>query len=141
MARIARLSRLKEPGAPAEPSSQAIVDEVRSLLSRLPASEQQRAMRELTAALCPISAPQAGEVLGTIVQLLPRRQNWNVTELKEQVAAAGVQATAKEVYNALGYLTRKGHIRRVGYGRYVVGGAGIVTSDDLGGEPARDEND
>ena len=111
------------------------------LFSALPTLEQQRILRELTDVLCPIPAPRAGEVLGAIVRMLPRRHDWNVADVKRQVSEEGVQATTKAIYNALGYLTRKGHIRRVGYGRYVMGGGGIVTSDDLGGEPARDEDD
>jgi len=29
-----------------------------------------------------------------------------------------VEATDKEIYNALGYLTRWGRVRRLGYGKY-----------------------
>lgn len=142
MSKVAQIPQSKESiDTSVDRPSQKIVGAVRMLFSALPTLEQQRVLRELTDVLGPIPAPRAGEVLGTIVRLLPRRHKWNVTELKEQVAEEGVQATAKEVYNALGYLTRKGHVQRVGYGRYVVGGAGIVTSDDLGGEPARDEDD
>ena len=73
--------------------------------------------------------------------MLPSKSEWTVGEIKQDVAAAGIKATAKEIYNALGYLRRRGHVERRGYGRYTVAGVGIVTSDDLGGEPARDECD
>ena len=58
---------------------------------------------------------------GCFVRLLPRQQNWTIDDLKEEIASQGIAAAAKEVYNSLGYLVRKGHIRRVGYGRYLVG--------------------
>lgn len=83
--------------------------------------------------LRPIAAPRAGDVLEAIVKLLPRKPTWTVGDIKQEVSAKGVSASPKEVYNAVGYLTRMGHMRRVGYGRYVVDGMEVVTSDDLGG--------
>ncbi len=72
---------------------------------------------------------------------MPREKAWTVCKVRQDVGAAGIEATAKEVYNAVGYLTRKGHVTRLGYGRYIVEGVGMITSDDFGGEPARDECD
>lgn len=142
MTKIAQIPPSKESiDTSVDHPSQKIADAVRILCSALPTLEQQRILRELTDVLRPIATPRAGKVLGAIVQLLPREREWNVAEVKKQVAEEGVQATTKAIYNALGYLTRKGHIRRVGYGRYVVSGIEIITSDDLGGEPARDEDD
>ncbi len=80
-------------------------------------------------------------MLGTIVRLLPDREEWTVADFKHEVASEGVEATTKEIYNALGYLTRKGHIRRVGYGRYLIDGGILITAEDLGGEPGRYEDD
>jgi len=79
-------------------------------------------------------------VLGTIIKFLPSRSKWTVEEIKQQVAGAGVHAAPKEVYNALGYLTRKKYVKRVGYGRYLVDGGLLVTADDLGVEPMRNED-
>ena len=120
---------------------QRIADGIKMLLSALPEAEQAVLLRQLTEAIQPIPAPRAGEVLGTIVQFLRPRPNqpWTVEEIKEGIAARGIEATAKEVYNALGYLTRKQRIKRVGYGQYLVDGALLTTADDLGVEPARDE--
>lgn len=120
--------------------SQKIADAVRMLFNALSKSEQERLLRDFTSALRPIQTPRAGKVLGTIVRLLPRQQEWTVRDVKQQVESEGVDATSKEIYNALGYLTRKGHVQRIGYGQYLVDGVGIVTSDDLGGEPARHED-
>lgn len=64
--------------------------------------------------------PYTEGLLGTIGRLLPQRDVWNVSDLQRGVAAAGVNASAKQIYNALGYLTRKSKVRRRGYGRYSV---------------------
>jgi hypothetical protein len=124
----------------ADGQSRKIVEAIRTLLSALPEAEQEKVLAELTDALHPISTPKGGAVLGAIVKFLPRRPAWHMKEIKEEVARSQVEATTKEVYNALAYLTRKGHVTRVGYGRYLVGGAAVVTSEDWG-EPRRDEDD
>ena len=107
------------------------------LLETLPPAEQERVLRTVR----PATTPRAGEVLDTVIRLLPNEKAWTVSKVRQDVAAAGIEATAKEVYNAVGYLARKGHVTRLGYGRYIVEGVGMITSDDLGGEPARDECD
>jgi hypothetical protein len=89
----------------------------------------------------PIPAPRAGEVLGTIVRLFRRGGDWTVHDLKRAISERGVEASSKEIYNALGYLARKKKIQRIGYGRYVVDGVEVVTADDLGGPPSRHEID
>jgi predicted transcriptional regulator of viral defense system len=61
-------------------------------------------------------------------------------ELKARIKEQGIEAKPKEVYNAVGYLAKRGHIRRVGYGRYIVDGIEVVTADDLGGAPSRHED-
>ena len=99
-------------------------------------ADQRRIHGEWSKELQPIATPRAGEVLGTIVQLLPEKREWTVEDVKKEVDASGVSASAKDVYNAIGYLARKGHVRRIGYGRYLVNGFGVETSDDLtGGSP------
>ncbi len=80
-------------------------------------------------------------MLGTIVRLLPERRDWTVEELKQEIDQQQVEASKKEVYNALGYLTRTGRIQRVGYGRYVVDGAELTTIDDLGLPSTRHEDE
>lgn len=113
---------------------------IRELLDPLSAEERDAVLQRLTELLRPIPAPRAGQVLGTIVHLLSVRPEWTVDALKGEVQRRGVEAGPREVYNALGYLTRRGHIRRVGYGRYIVDGALLVTADDLGGETTRNED-
>jgi hypothetical protein len=120
--------------------SDQFAEAIRVLLSPLSAQERDHVLRKVTEKLRPIPAPRAGEVLEAIVLALPQRRDWTVEELRETVQQHGVEASRKEVYNAIGYLTRKKHMRRIGYGRYVVDGTEIVTSDDLGGESSRHED-
>jgi hypothetical protein len=127
------------PGSLTDPRLRQIRDEIMKLLSSLLSHEQERILHEIECAIHPIATPRAGEVLGTIARLLPRRSEWSVEDIKESVQSEGIKATSKEVFNAIGYLTRKGHIQRIGYGRYLIGGIAVETSDDLGVEPTRNE--
>lgn len=112
-----------------------------STFEALSDDDRQAVLDELIEIVRPIPAPRAGEVLDAIVKLLPRRKDWSVQDLKDGVSERGVSADPKEVYNAIGYLKRKGHMRRIGYGRYVVDdGTVIVASDDLGGASAPHED-
>ncbi|TIQ46744.1 hypothetical protein [Mesorhizobium sp.] len=134
-------SKASSPSSGADDSrSDQFADAIRVLLSALSPQEQDQVLRKVIEKLRPIPAPRAGEVLEAIVLALPQRRDWSVEELRKTVQQQGVSATPKEVSNAIGYLTRKRHMRRVGYGRYVVDGTEIVTSDDLGGENARHED-
>jgi hypothetical protein len=119
--------------------TRALID---TLLGSLPPKDKERFYSEIAEKVRPVPAPRAGEVLGAIAKILPLRRGepWSIAELKQRVDDDGVTASAKDVYNAIGYLTRKGRVRRIGYGRYIVDGAVIATSDDLGGETARHED-
>ncbi len=127
------------PDADADQRAEKLVEIIKTAFSALSEREQESVARELAAIIRPIAAPLAGEVLGTIIRLLPTRRTWTVEALKEQIAAKQIGASPKEIYNALGYLTRKRRITRVGYGRYVVGGIPFETADDFGGEPSSTE--
>jgi len=126
--------------APGESRSEQISSLVKRLINELPPDEQERLLNEITEKLRPIPAPRAGDVLSAIVRLLPRRRDWTMEELKQGVSQRGIEASPKEVHNAVGYLVRKGRMRRVGYGRYVLDGVELVTSEDLGGESSRHED-
>jgi hypothetical protein len=129
------------PAAGAEAQrSDVFISTIKTLVGELSSGEQERLLRELTQMLRPIPAPRAGQLLGTLVRLLPKRRDWTVSDLRQTIEAEGVQASSKELYNAIGYLNRKGHVRRVGYGRYVVDGVEVVTADDFGCETARHED-
>ncbi len=126
-----------QPPKAEEPQSR---EAILKLFSELSPVEQAQVFAELSKSVNSIPAPRAGDVLGTLIRVLPRTGQCTVGEIKQNIKAAGVPASPKEIHNALGYLTRKGQIRRVGYGRYLFNGVGIVTSEDLGGEPARYED-
>jgi hypothetical protein len=106
----------------ADPRFGNAIGAIKQILQMLPPEDQEAALREITRAIRPIPAPRAGEVLGAIVRLLPRRREWSVEDIKREIAAKGIGATHKQIYNSLGYLARKGRIRRIGYGVYLVGG-------------------
>ena len=135
MAKIVHISSPADRAS--DQRTEKIIDAIRTLLDALSPAEQEGVLRAVRSS----ATPRAGEVLGAVVRLLPSKSEWTVGEIRQDVAAAGFKATAKEIYNAIGYLRRRGHVKRHGYGRYTVAGVGIVTSDDLGGEPTRDEND
>ena len=66
-----------------------------------------------------IADERAGPVLAAVRNLFDLSSSWSMTDIKDGVADAGVAAEPKEVYNAVGYLTRHGVIRRTNYGTYV----------------------
>jgi hypothetical protein len=130
------------PNAESEPNPRVskAIGAIRQILEMLDLAERQQALKEIEEAIRPIPAPRAGKVLAEIVQLLPSRRFWTAEDIKQQIAARGISATPKAIYNSLGYLVRTKRIKRVGYGRYLIEGGGLLeTADDLGIEPARDE--
>lgn len=142
MSNLARFPTLTDTGSQGhDPRSEVILNSIKSLISALSYDERQRLLADLIEMLKPISAPKAGDVLGAVVKLLPRQKTWTVAGIREEVERQGVEATQKEVYNAVGYLSKRGHIRRISYGRYVVDGVAIETGDDLGGVPSLTEQE
>jgi hypothetical protein len=132
------------PRKPAPPLSDDLAERARrhadaimTLLSPLPPAEQEAVKRLLDEKLGTKATPHAGVVLGTVVRLFSAKDEWRVPELKGAITGAGVDAQPKDIYNALGYLTRRGYIRRLGYGRYLVEGALLTSAEDFGAEPSR----
>jgi hypothetical protein len=93
---------------------------IKLLFGKLPISDQESLLREMEQAVYPIPVPRAGQVLGAIVRFLPNQREWTVGEVKGEVMKRGIKATPKDVYNAFGYLVRKGYINRVGPSRYLI---------------------
>lgn len=143
MANVAPLPKQKDraDNRAADARTEQTLALVRTLLGSLPPEDRERFYREIAEKTRSTAAPRAGEVLGTIIRLLPRKEAWSMAELKQQVDGQGVEATDKEIYNAVGYLARKGRVRRVGYGRYLVDGTLLETADELGGQPSITEGD
>jgi len=65
-----------------------------------------------------IGVVRAGAALSMIIKWMPRDTVWTVAEAKRVLAARGVKASAKEIHNAIGYMNRKGIIKRISYGHY-----------------------
>lgn len=121
--------------------SQNITEKIKALLERVPQEGREAILESITEFVKPIQVERAGDVLGVVVRFVQRKQEVTVDAVKEAVREAGLKASPKEVYNAIGYLTRKGHMRRTGYGRYMIDGVEFVTSDDLGGASSRHEDE
>jgi hypothetical protein len=139
------VARFPEPnsssdGDPPDARTAQTLALINTLIDSLPEQIRDRLKREFADELRSADAPRAGEVLGTIIRLLPKKKDWSVAELKQQVDDRGVEATDKEIYNAIGYLARKGQMRRIGYGRYYYNGVVVEGPDDFGGESARHED-
>ncbi len=125
-------SAIQNPKSDHQSSSvERVVDAVRLLLERLSPNEREQVRRALQEELRPIATPRGGEVLSAIVYLLPRRESWTPQDFKSDVSELGVEATDKEIQNALAYLTRRGHLRRIGYGQYRVDGSVVASAEDL----------
>ncbi len=141
MSNVARISSPKTaPNALGEPGTEKVAEAIKTLLDPLSPTDRESVLAKLTEMLRPIPTPRAGDVLSAIVRILPQRHTWTVDDVKSGVGSSGVAATPKEIYNALGYLTRKKHIRRVGYGQYIVDGFAVVTVEELGGAPTLHED-
>ena len=121
---------INTPADPANTSlddahAESIVSAVQVLLAGLSPEQQER----VRAKIFPTnSSPRAGDVLGTILKLVPRGEPFTIDDVKKSIEAKGIQATAKAIYNSLGYLTRKQKITRIGHGRYMIEGAGELTT-------------
>jgi hypothetical protein len=114
---------------------------LKTLLQEMPDTQKQRVARELLKLIGHPEAPKAGDALATVLSIMKRQPEFTVADVKKEVAAQGADSDPKEIYNALGYMKRRGKIRRVAYGRYVVDGVEIDTLDDLGGETTRYEDE
>jgi hypothetical protein len=123
----------------ADAAARELAAAIETMLSRSSLAERETVVRLLAERLRPNTSAKAGDVLGTILRILPKRAEWTIGEFKKGVADRGVAATPKQVFNAVGHLTRTRRITRIGYGRYIVGGVPIETADDLGGELSRVE--
>ena len=122
--------------------AESVIAAFKTLLDGLSPDLQERVRASLFESFPQNSTARPGQVLGTILKFVPRDRAFTIEEVKRKIEAEGIQATAKAIYNALGYLTRKRRIQRVGHGRYIVEGVLLETADDLGvGPPTRHEID
>lgn len=59
-----------------------------------------------------------GDVSSRVAEVIRPGRDYDVLEILQAVQGAAPEATHKQVYNALAYLTRHGGVRRVRYGVY-----------------------
>jgi hypothetical protein len=126
-----------------DPRHKTVREAIERELQGLSPEERLAVLREVEARVLPMAAPRAKGVLGTLVRLLPHRREWTIEEVRQEVAANGIEATPKEVFNALGHLARSKRIKRAGYGRFIVEGALFVTTNDefFGLQPGPNDDD
>jgi hypothetical protein len=117
--------------------AESVVSAVKVLLAGLSPDQQERVRAQIFPNISP--PPRAGEMLGTILKLVRPGESFTIDDVKKSIEAEGIQATAKAIYNSLGYLTRKQKITRIGHGRYMIEGAGeLTTLEELdAGPPTR----
>lgn len=60
--------------------------------------------------------PNAGDALQAVVMLLKTRDEFTTNEIQRNTPAF----SRKRIHNAIGYLARRGHIKRLSYGRYKI---------------------
>jgi hypothetical protein len=110
-------------------ASQARPEAVADILMRIIAGfnlsdyERELVLQTMNERNVTISTPRAGKTLSAIVDFIRREEPGDTFTLEDVRAALTRNAaplTPKEIYNALGYLTRKKHIERIGYGLYQV---------------------
>ena len=119
--------------------AEEIVTAFKILLGGLSPEIQERVRASLLKSFPPNMTQRPREVLATILRLVPRDRAVTIDDVKKTVEAEGIPATAKAIANALNYLWRKQKVTRVSHGKYMINGRLIVTSDDLGGAPSREE--
>lgn len=61
--------------------------------------------------------PARGKLPDAILAIVSDGREWTVKEIKASAEHLPA-ATIKQIHNALAYLTRRGHVVRLGYGRY-----------------------
>lgn len=131
----------REQAEPSSPEAAKLLEAIWALVPLLPVEDQQRLADDIVKAVRPIPAFRSGDVLNSVVRFLPKRSQWTAKAIREEVAASGVQATSREVFNAIGYLIRKGRVKRMGSGQYLVDGVGFTTADNFGLPLTKDEEE
>jgi hypothetical protein len=119
--------------------AEGVVTAFKTLLSGLSPEIQERVRASLLKSFPSNSTQRPREVLAAVLKLIPRDRVVTIDEVQKSVEAQGLQATAKAIANALGYLTRKKKIIRIAHGRYMIDDEMVITSDNLGGAPSKDE--
>lgn len=131
---------VKMPVSALDPSSDPEVDlaveMLRAALERLPEYKRQAVIDRLVDMMPKSKVPQrGGPILDNVINLFRERpaQEISAAAVVAALADRGITATPKPVYNALNYLNGMRIIKRVGYGRYIMEGGGMLTTNDREG--------
>lgn len=65
-----------------------------------------------------VELPRASDLISALSELVGRQREWRVADIRAAIHASGIETTEKQIANGLAYLTRRGKVRRLGYGRY-----------------------
>ncbi|AIQ91179.1 protein of unassigned function [Methylobacterium oryzae CBMB20] len=108
-----------------------------TLLDTLPESRRQLVLQKLSAGSKPVSSRRAGDVTGIVLSFIKHkaREAWSVGQVKDEILRHYADTNPKEIYNSINYLAKTGRIKRIGYGKYMIDGNLVVSSDPLGEDP------
>jgi hypothetical protein len=122
----------------ASPAIDVALGMIRAAIDAVPADQRDELKRRLTEDLTKPQIPvRGGEVLNNIVRLFQNNEktDWTAAEIRAALSTAnGNEPPKAAVYSALQYLGGMKILRRVGYGRYVVDGGGLLITHDRGGD-------
>jgi len=83
--------------------------------------EREQVLQKLNERNLVISTPRAGTTLAAVVEFVKHQKpaaTFTLDDVRAALDNGGIKVSPKEIYNALGYLTRKDHVGRIGYGQY-----------------------
>jgi hypothetical protein len=134
----AEIAAAREGLAAKEGRVAEVIQLIRSLIAMLPPDRANSFLRCLRdAGVKSESSTRAGPVYDNVIELFAknRRRDWSAAEVQAALTNRGAQADPKAVYNVLGYLVRRGRLKRYGRGRYLLVdlGVGIELDQDLEG--------
>lgn len=133
----ARVEVIKGQLSDAETKVTELTDLVQSLMRHVPAHRVGAFVERLNQVRSnPQPNPRSGEVFDNVIQLFaqrPTHREWTASDVQAALSHAGVKADPKAVYNVLNYLAKKGRLRRIARGQYLIVdlGIGIHTGDDF----------
>jgi predicted transcriptional regulator of viral defense system len=129
---LARASRESN----AEKRTAVLIDLARNLIAILPPPERAVYSRRLSEMrIKPPSETRGTPTYDNVVALLAHSdvKPVNVVVVQNELNQRGVVADKKSVHNSLNYLARKGRLKRIARGHYIVRdmGVGVISGDDI----------
>lgn len=111
----------------------AYVGMLRGAINSIPLADRAEVFEQVSD-LAPAKPPQRGKaVLENVVELFKQKTEWRAADAVTELMTRGITDDPKKVYSALTYLSGMKVIRRLGYGRYLVEGGGLLVTTELEG--------